>query len=295
MRPWPLLFLVGCPAPEAPDTDTDGVVDTDTGPACDLDGDGHDGGDCGGDDCDDADPERFPGAPERCNGVDDDCDGQARWEDAPTCQACADMGWLGPLAREDVGVRDRIRGDLSGVRCRYAEASRRLFLVLDEEDGEVEGVYTGRRVTLDGDKPDPTIMNVEHTWPRSLGTDRDPERCDLHHLFPTDSDANTARGNLPLGRVAGSPTWSEGGSRSDGVVFEPRDVHKGDAARALLYMELAYDGLALPDEQRRTLLDWHRDDAPTDREVLRSRRIASWQGATNPFVVCPFADEILRP
>ncbi len=54
----------------------------------DADGDGH--GDPGdevractvpagyvafGDDCDDADPDRYPGRPESCNGVDDDCDG----------------------------------------------------------------------------------------------------------------------------------------------------------------------------------------------------------------------------
>lgn len=29
---------------------------------------------CGGDDCDDSDPARHPGAPEACNGIDDDCD-----------------------------------------------------------------------------------------------------------------------------------------------------------------------------------------------------------------------------
>ncbi len=39
--------------------------------AVDADGDGHDDST----DCDDADPEVFPGAPEYCNGVDDDCNG----------------------------------------------------------------------------------------------------------------------------------------------------------------------------------------------------------------------------
>ncbi len=41
----------------------------------DEDGDGRDAVACGGDDCHDLDPLVQPSAPERCNGVDDDCDG----------------------------------------------------------------------------------------------------------------------------------------------------------------------------------------------------------------------------
>ena len=47
-------------------------------PGCDVsadaDGDGHDAIACGGDDCDDTDPNRFPGNVERCDLVDQDCD-----------------------------------------------------------------------------------------------------------------------------------------------------------------------------------------------------------------------------
>jgi hypothetical protein len=41
----------------------------------DLDGDGPTSSECGGKDCDDSDPEVRPGAAERCNGEDDDCNG----------------------------------------------------------------------------------------------------------------------------------------------------------------------------------------------------------------------------
>lgn len=40
----------------------------------DADSDGYDDPDCGGDDCDDSDEAIYPGAPERCNTEDDDCD-----------------------------------------------------------------------------------------------------------------------------------------------------------------------------------------------------------------------------
>jgi len=41
----------------------------------DYDGDGYLDAACGGDDCDDADPGTYPGAPEKCDGLDNDCDG----------------------------------------------------------------------------------------------------------------------------------------------------------------------------------------------------------------------------
>src|SRR5690606_36029419 len=42
----------------------------------DEDGDGSISALCDGDDCDDGDPARHPSATERCDGVDDDCDGR---------------------------------------------------------------------------------------------------------------------------------------------------------------------------------------------------------------------------
>jgi hypothetical protein len=53
------------------DADTDTDTDTDTD-ASDRDGDGYPSGE----DCDDGAAQVYPGAPERCNDVDDDCDGE---------------------------------------------------------------------------------------------------------------------------------------------------------------------------------------------------------------------------
>jgi hypothetical protein len=77
----PLLFLLACTSEKsdadgedsaAEDTDTDTVVDTDTVEAPDADGDGY----SDEEDCDDANVRINPGASERCNEVDDDCDGR---------------------------------------------------------------------------------------------------------------------------------------------------------------------------------------------------------------------------
>jgi hypothetical protein len=53
-------------------------VPADDGPDCpepDFDGDNYDSLECGGSDCDDEDASVNPGAPEVCDGVDNDCDG----------------------------------------------------------------------------------------------------------------------------------------------------------------------------------------------------------------------------
>jgi hypothetical protein len=85
-----LLLLLACdgssdrPAPPSGDpgdrSDSDGsdTADSVELPPVDLDGDGS----LEGEDCDDADPTRFPGAIDTCDGVDQDCDGNPVGEGA---------------------------------------------------------------------------------------------------------------------------------------------------------------------------------------------------------------------
>ncbi len=54
--------------------DIDSISVPDISPVCELDGDGFFDAACGGADCDDTDPNTYPGAPELCDNRDNDCD-----------------------------------------------------------------------------------------------------------------------------------------------------------------------------------------------------------------------------
>lgn len=278
----------------AADTEPDGPQDTGCGDA------DQDGFAC--DDCDDDDPTVFPGAEEACDGVDTNCDdvippGEALLGDTPACATCAEAG-LWPLVRDapsDAALIDDLAAAIDGNgACDYSDTTTWMYTVLDKRMGEVEGVYTGYSQAVGSEKPDPSVMNTEHTWPRSLGGGVGVRECDLHHLFPTQSDANNARANHRFGIVAPAAEveWSDGGSlrgldASGEMVFQPRPIHQGNVARAMLYMWLRYDPAAVDDAHWTLFREWHADDPPTARDVRRSLDILAHQGNVNPFVVCP--------
>lgn len=272
--------------PPTTDTDCAGV---------DADADGVDA--CT--DCDDADPDVFPGAPERCNGEDDDCDGVPHSEELDAdgdavldCWLCDEAGyWRWVQDQEGEALGDSLNSLTGPISCLYSSATDFLFLELDKEGGEVECVYTGTRVEVGEDKPDESVMNTEHSWPQSQGADAEPAKCDLHHLFPTLSDANQARASYPFGEVAGSSSWSDGGSSlgsdaSGATVFEPRDAHKGDVARAMLYFSVRY-GHPLDEAEQALYTGWHLADPPDSAELERTFAIRDEQGHANPFATCP--------
>ena len=301
------LLALGCGATDKDaDTADTGATDgtTDTDPDGDADGDGvraEDG------DCDDADATVFPGAAERCDGLDNDCDGAplAGEVDADSdgnldCDACDRAGlWPAADAVTDTQALDALVAPaLGGTACNdYSTARTFLFLVLDNHDGIVEGVYTGEAFDVGQATPDWDVVNTEHVWPRSDGADVEPRECDLHHLFPADAEANGRRGNTPFGDVTRGESWSEGGSvlgedSAGRAAFEPRDAVKGDIARAVLYFATRYAGDVSVENQLdagriAVFQSWHAADPPSLGDQQRSLRIAEEQGAANPFVVCP--------
>ena len=171
----------------------------------------------------------------------------------------------------------------------YQGAQDIIFSKLDNHDGEVECVYTGRRIKTVGE-PNATDMNVEHTWPQSQGAVGDA-KCDLHHLFPTDAMANNKRSSFPFGNVQ-NVTWEQGGSKFDGAKFETRDQQKGDTARAKFYFAMRY-GKMIPNAEEAALRDWSKNDPVSDYEKTRNNQIENFQHNRNPFVDHPeFIDQV---
>ncbi|NBW30438.1 MAG: T9SS C-terminal target domain-containing protein [Flavobacteriales bacterium] len=134
-----------------------------------------------------------------------------------------------------------------------------------------------------------------HSWMPTNPAQALPEYNDYHHLFPTNlNDVNIVRSNNALGvvvNVTSTYLGSKFGTDANGqTVFEPRDEHKGDAARALMYEAICYTTIsgnswALPNYQNQYLLkQWHFQDPPDNWEIARNDFIDSLQNNRNPFV-----------
>lgn len=134
-----------------------------------------------------------------------------------------------------------------------------------------------------------------HSWMPTNPAQNLPEYSDFHHLFPSNlNSANILRSNNPLGEVTNVTSSFLGctsGTNNNGqVVFEPRDEHKGDAARAIMYEAICYNSIngnswALPSYQDQMILkNWHFQDPPDNWEIARNDFIDSIQNNRNPFV-----------
>ena len=175
-------------------------------------------------------------------------------------------------------------------RRSYNQARLSLFRDVANENGTVEGVYTGLKVKTNG-IPNNNVMNTEHTWPQSRGPSNNAARSDLNQLYPSKSQANSVRGNLFFCNVAQDITWSEGGSlRGDDTFgnrcFEPRDEHKGDVARALFYVAVIYR-MNIGSNEEAVLRQWHNGDPPDAGAHTRNDIIEDIQGSRNVFIDYP--------
>lgn len=193
----------------------------------------------------------------------------------------------------------------------YNLARDKMFMEIDNKkvngqgatQNTIECVYTGRLVVGYQNRTEAQNQNfnTEHTWPQGTFNQSEPMRSDLHHLFPTDETANNQRSNYPFGIVVSGITWQNGGSKlgrnsSNAIVFEPRDVHKGDVARAMLYFILRYPTNYqnyLDETQENVYRLWNVFDLPDAKEIRRNNDITLLQNKANPLVVHPeFVDRI---
>lgn len=177
----------------------------------------------------------------------------------------------------------------------YTTARDRMYGNIDNVDGKVTCVYTGRQATFNTRSgANSSSFNCEHTWPQSKFNSNEPERADIHHLFPTDANSNSRRGSFPFGLVS-SATWTEGGSKLGGGKFEPRDEQKGATARAMLYFAIRYQDYGnFIDGQESILVDWHLDNPPSDWDRTRNEKIFGYQKNRNPFIDHPEFTERIK-
>jgi len=185
----------------------------------------------------------------------------------------------------------------------YKQTMMNEFEVRDTTNGQsfVICSYSGeRKIFNDPFDWTPTGYSREHTYAHSwmptypADSPEEPEYTDQHHLFPTNlQQANSPRSNLPLDEITGSVvfTYLEGsvGYNGSQLVYEPRASHKGNAARAIMYMAVCYNfplngNINATVQNAQTLLDWHYADLPDNYEIARHEYIYSNQGNRNPFI-----------
>lgn len=221
-----------------------------------------------------------------------------------TASAVLDIpGYSGTYNLYDEALEDAL-ADLfpNQVDLGYSGARRQMYGYIDNVNDSLYCVYTGFRQHhpegSTGTFPNP--INCEHTWPQGTFDSASPMRGDIHHLFPTHMDANSARGSYPFGDVVSNIQWQNGGSKlghsSYGqTVFEPRDIHKGDAARAIFYFLNRYQNYEnwMSADQEEDLRAWFHADPVSFKELDRNEGIYAVQSNRNPFVDHqPFLDRI---
>lgn len=184
--------------------------------------------------------------------------------------------------------------------------------------------------------------NREHTWPSSFGFPNDNASnypySDTHALFLSDAGYNSARSNKPFRECDAScsenPTVANNGAGGGSGVYlgnsnwrtgpnatgtwETWIGRRGDVARALMYLDVRYEGgshgvtsvaepdLVLTDDQalitasntgsnesiaymgdRSVLLRWHIEDPVDGLELTRNAVVFGFQGNRNPFIDHP--------
>jgi deoxyribonuclease-1 len=165
---------------------------------------------------------------------------------------------------------------------------------------KLECIYTGRIATGYTSRADifsNNNINAEHTFPQGKFGSATPMVSDMHHLFPTDEDANNSRSSYPFG-VATTPYIAEPLNTPSHLganyKYEPRDLQKGATARAMLYFVVRYQdyqGFFVPQEA--ILKTWNKQFAPNSIDRKRNDDIQARQQNRNPFVDYPqLADRI---
>lgn len=157
-------------------------------------------------------------------------------------------------------------------------------------------------------------LNIEHCLPKSwwgTGAKTDTIYRDLFNLNPADQRANGLKNNYAPGHVTTGDKFDNGSLRMDSknksqygyICWEPEAQYRGDFARTYFYMVTAYEAQTWASDYSayvngdsylrftptivQVLLDWHREDPVSDKEICRADQITNIQHNRNPFIDYP--------
>lgn len=207
-----------------------------------------------------------------------------------------------------------------GKRYRYGSGSHKswdAFFHTDRDTvtNEVLDMYSNNHRYFDPDHPTASVtgFDIEHMLPKSWwGGDVNPAYCDIFHLVPGDYSANRSKSNhapgIPADSSFNNGSFVTGSGAAYGLtrVFCPADEYKGDFARAYFYIATCYGdslkwlstgepGTAMTNEGwqefrpwlRDLLVEWHRMDPVSKKELDRAVEVNKIQGNRNPFIDYP--------
>ena len=221
----------------------------------------------------------------------------------------------------------------------YGEGSWEVFYYADQdENGYCMDMYCDDWKKFGAPGSAVSGCNVEHSFAKSWwGGAKNDAYKDCYHLNPSNSTANSARSNYPLGNVtnlvktAGSlkiGTQHHDALNVDFNIWEPKDEYKGDFARAYFYMATCYgkdkngnydptvcsafQGWRLDNKdvgsrfamqndnylefqpwEQEVLIQWHRQDPVSVKEIKRADAVSNFQHNRNPFIDYPYLAEYI--
>ncbi len=185
-----------------------------------------------------------------------------------------------------------------------------------QSDGSIWDMYSNNKRYLPIKGGSAAGMDIEHCFPKSWwgGDDNDAYK-DLYHLNPSDHSANGQKNNYPPGYCTRGDKFDNGSFRVDSksacqygnfFCWEPCDEYKGDFARAYFYIATAYEDYTWVETATTTynamtntdyheftpwlqevLLQWHRNDPVSEKEIERLNAVSSIQHNRNPYIEYP--------
>ena len=173
--------------------------------------------------------------------------------------------------------------------------------------GKMQTFYA--HAEIDGTWDQGNTYNREHVWPKSkswfskVTNSTKGAGADLHHIRPTITNINSARGDsmyAEFDEKAGKEVNSMGylGGYRYNDTFEPLEHSKGDIARIIFYLLTRYqesDSYQITNvaQSYEMLLRWNELDPVDDVERNRNEYVYGVQGNRNPFIDYPeMADKI---